>query len=260
MTVRIFNGFTCCARIPSRWKTGLVCLLIDTDHGLALVDTGLGLQDYANPTWFTQFFRIVSYMPFDPQEAAVNQLPKFGYQPDDVKHIFLTHMHFDHIGGLADFPHAKVHVYKKEYDAFVHRKGNISAAYIPRHIAHKPDFVFYENTGEQWFEFDAIRVKEFEPEMYFVPLPYHSVGMCGIAIQDGDSWHFHCGDAAADFRRNDIPEWVIRLILGPHMPRLRVFSARHPEIHMTASHMFLDFFDSEIQFPSEEWHASVHQL
>lgn len=243
MPINIFNGFTCCARVPSNWKTGLVCLLIETNHGIALVDTGLGLQDYAHPTWFTQFFRIVSYMPFDPNEAAVNQLPKFGYKPEDVKHIVLTHMHFDHIGRLADFPHAKVHVYRQEYEAFIQRKGNLRAAYVPRHIAHKPDFVFYADTGEKWFDLDAIHIRDFEPEMYFIPLPYHSIGMCGIAIRTESGWHFHCADAAADFRRDDIPDWAIRLILGPHMPRLRKFSSEHPEIQMTASHMFLDFFD-----------------
>jgi glyoxylase-like metal-dependent hydrolase (beta-lactamase superfamily II) len=242
MSIQIFNGFTCCARIPSRWKTGLVCLLIESDQGLALVDTGLGLQDYANPTWFTQIFRIVSYMPFDPKEAAINQLCRYGYKPEDVKHIILTHMHFDHIGGLSDFPHTKVHVYKKEYDAFVHRKGIISAAYVPRHIAHKPYFEFYEDTGETWFEFDAIKINGFDPEMYFIPMPYHTVGMCGIAIKTEGGWHFHCGDAAADLHRDDVPGWMMRLILGPYMPRLRKFSSEHPEISMTASHMFLDFF------------------
>ena len=245
MTIRIFNGFTCCARIPTTWKTGLVCLLIETNQGLTLVDTGLGLQDYTKPTWFTQLFRIITYMPFDSNEAAVNQLPKIGHPPQDLKHIILTHMHFDHIGGLADFPDAKVHVYKKEYDAFIHRKGFLSAAYIPRQIAHKPDFVFYEDTGEKWFEFDAIRINCFEPEIYFIPMPHHSVGMCGIVIKTEMGWHFHCADAVAGFRRDDIPAWAIRIILGPYMPRLRELSAKHPEIKMTAGHMFLDFFGKE---------------
>jgi hypothetical protein len=67
--------------------------------------------------------------------------------------------------------------------------------------------------------------------------------MCGIAIKTEGGWHFHCGDSAADFRRADIPGWIMRLILGPHMPRLRRFSLAHPEVRMTASHMFLDFFE-----------------
>ena len=69
-------------------------------------------------------------------------------------------------------------------------------------------------------------------------MPYHTVGMCGIAIKTEDSWHCHCGDAAADFRRHDIPGWILGLILGPDVPRLRKFSSEHPEVSMTASHMF----------------------
>lgn len=242
MSLRIFNGFTCNSRIGSM-RTGLVCLLIETNHGLALVDTGLGLQDYSNPIWITQTFRVLTSMPFDPNQAAVNQVQEFGYKPENIKHIILSHMHFDHCGGLADFPHAQVHIYKKEYEAFIHRKGFFSMAYVPRHVAHSPNLVLYEDTGEKWFDFDAIKLTNFEPEIYFIPLPYHSVGMCGIAIKTDGGWHLHCADAATDFRHPEIPDWVIRLVLGPHMPCLRKFSSEHPEISLTASHMFLDFFD-----------------
>ena len=245
MTIQILNCFTCNARFPRGWETGTVCLLVETNQGLTLVDTGLGLKDYTHPTWFTQFFRIITVMPFDPQEAAVNQIQRLGYQPEDLKHIILTHMHFDHCGGLPDFPHAKVHVHKKEFDDFINRKGFLSAAYIKRNIAHQPDFVLYEDTNEKWFDFDAIWLSGFEPEMYFIPLPYHTPGLCGVAIKTDTGWYFHCADAAADFRRTDIPEWAIRLALGPHMPRLRKFRTDHPEIQMTASHMFMDFFEKE---------------
>lgn len=242
MTIRILNGFTCSAHIPRNWNTGLVCLLIESNQGLVLVDTGPGLDDYADPTWITKLFRHITIMPFDPQEAAVNQVRRLGYKPEDVRHIILTHMHFDHCGGMPDLPHAKVHVHGREYEAFTTHKGFLSAAYVRRHIAHKPDFVLYEDTGQKWFDFEAIRIKGFDPEMWFIPMPYHSPGMSGVAIKTEGGWHFHCGDAAADFRRSDIPEQTIRLILGPYMPRLRRFSSDHPEVRMTASHMFLDFF------------------
>jgi glyoxylase-like metal-dependent hydrolase (beta-lactamase superfamily II) len=39
-----------------------------------------------------------------------------GYQPQDVRHIVLTHLDLDHVGGLRDFPHAEVHVYAEELD------------------------------------------------------------------------------------------------------------------------------------------------
>ncbi len=214
MTIHIFNGFTCSARIPRNRNTGLVCLLIESNQGLVLVDTGPGLDDYADPTWFTKFFRAITIMPFDPLEAAINQVMRLGCKPEDVKHIILTHMHFDHCGGLPDFPHAKVHLHRREYEAFTTQKGFLGAAYVQRHIAHKPDFVFYEDTGEKWFDFNAIRLTCFDPEMWLIPMPYHSLGMSSVAIKTESGWHFHCGDAAADFRQSDIPDWAIRLILS----------------------------------------------
>jgi len=247
MKIHILNCFTCNARFPRGWETGTVCLLVETNQGLALVDTGPGLQDYTHPTWFTQFFRIITSMPFDPEEAAVNQVQRLGYQPEDIKHIILTHMHFDHCGGLPDFPSAKVHVHKKEYEAFIKQKGFLSTAYIKRDIAHQPDLALYKDTNEKWFDFDAIRLSGFDPEMYFIPLPYHTLGLCGLAIKTNTGWFFHCADAAADFRKTNVPDWMIRLVLGPYMPHLRKFSAEHPEIQMIASHMFKDFFEKEQQ-------------
>ena len=105
MSIRLLNCFTCNDRFGVL-KTGMVCLLIETNQGLVLVDTGLGRDDYINPTWITKLFRIITEMPFDSNESAANQIKKLGYEPDDVKHIILTHMHFDHISGLADFPRA----------------------------------------------------------------------------------------------------------------------------------------------------------
>lgn len=243
MTIHLLNCFTCNARFTPKMKTRLLCLLIETDQGLALVDTGLGLRDYSDPTWFTQFFRLITIMPFDPDEAAINRIKKLGYQPDDVKHILLTHMHFDHCGGLPDFPHAQVHVHKREYDAFT--DGNIhhwsKAAYIPRNIAHKPETALYETIDSKWYDFDAIRLP-FLPEMYFIPLFGHSRGLCGVAIKTETGWHFHVADAGVDIVHNIAPDWLIRLALGPHWPRLREFAQSHPEVTLTASHMYLPYF------------------
>jgi glyoxylase-like metal-dependent hydrolase (beta-lactamase superfamily II) len=223
-------------------KTGLLCLLVETDRGLALVDTGLGLDDYAHPTWFTQLFRVITEMPFDPQEAAVNRIRRLGFQPQDVRHIILTHMHFDHCGGLPDFPEATAHVHRREYEAFVNRPRNpFELAYVRRHIEKTQDWAFYESVGEKWFEFDAIRLS-FMPEMWLVPLFGHSRGHCGVAIQTSDGWHFHIGDGGVDIERNCTPKWLIRAVLGSHWPRLRDFAYAHPEIRLTASHMMLDFF------------------
>ena len=220
----------------------MACLLIETDQGPVLVDTGLGLGDYANPTWMTRLFRVITIMPFDPNEAAVNRITQLGYRPEEVRHIILTHMHFDHCSGLPDFPLAKVHVHRHEYDAFT--EGRIRRftefAYIPRYVAHKPEFVLYDRVNSRWYDFDAIRLP-FEPEMYFVSLHGHSRGLCGVAIKTSQGWFFHAGDAGAVYD-NETPKWLIKLVLGPHDTTLRVFMKAHPEVLVSNSHMFPEFF------------------
>jgi glyoxylase-like metal-dependent hydrolase (beta-lactamase superfamily II) len=246
MTIHLLNCFTCNSRLGTM-KTGLLCLLVETDQGLVLVDTGLGLDDYAHPTWFTQLFRVITQMPFDPQQAAVNQIRRLGFRPEDARHIILTHMHFDHCGGLPDFPGANVHVHRREYEAFVNGpRTPFELAYVRRHIEKVRDWAFYASGDEKWFGFDAIRLP-FTPQMWLVPLFGHSRGHCGLAIQTPDGWHFHVGDAGVDVVRNRAPDWLIRAVLGPHWPRLRDFARAHPEIRLTASHMILSFFASQPQ-------------
>lgn len=242
MAIHLLNCFTCNARWPSNLKTGMVCLLMETDQGLTLVDTGLGLEEYIKPTWMTRLFRSITIMPFSPAEAAFNQAKKLGYNPNDVKHIILTHMHFDHCSGLPDFPHARVHVHKREYEAFTDNKilHWDEYAYIPRYIAHQPKFVLYENITDKWYDFDAIRLP-FEPEMYFIPLFGHSRGHCGLAIKTSTGWFFHAADAGAVYN-NETPEWLIKFVLGPHDPLLRAFMHAHPEVLISNSHMVPEFF------------------
>jgi glyoxylase-like metal-dependent hydrolase (beta-lactamase superfamily II) len=242
MPIHFLNTFTCNAHFPKKWKTGLLSLLIESDQGLILVDTGIGTGDYANPTPFTRIFRVITEMPFDEDQAAIRQIERLGYKAEDLKHIALTHMHFDHLSGLADFPHAEIHLARREYDAFMgKRKSFFDLAYDKKYIAHNPNFKLYDDLGEKWFDFDAIRLP-FTPEMWLIPLEGHTRGHCGVALKTEKGWRLHCGDAAGDFRK-DIPAWAIRLVLGPHEPRLRAFGEAHPEVELTASHMFLDFFN-----------------
>jgi len=246
MAIHIFNGFTCNARWPSTLKTGTVCALVETAQGLVLIDTGPGLEDYAHPPGILRLFQVITVVRMDTQETAMRQVERLGFRPEEVRHIILTHLHFDHCGGLPDFPQAKVHLHSKEYESFItgpHRW--VDMAYVRRHIAHSPEWVLYEDTGERWYDFGAIRLP-FEPEIWLVPLHGHSRGHCGVVVRLEEGWFFNAADAGAVY--NDrAPAWLIRLVLGPHDGRLRGFMRDHPEIRMVNSHMPPDWFDAHRQ-------------
>ena len=243
MTIHFLNCFTCNARLPARWHSGTLCLLVETRTGLVLVDTGLGQDEYVRKSGILRVFQLITIVPLDPDEAAVRQVQRLGYRAEDVHDIVLTHMHFDHCGGLPDFPHAAVHVHRREYAAFTGRARHwTELAYVRRHLAHKPRLNLCEEGGDQWFGFAAMRLP-FEPEMWLVPLFGHSRGHCGVAIRTESGWLFHVADAAPIEFTADASGLLVRLVLGSHTPRLRAFKEAHPEIRMTTGHMWLDFFE-----------------
>lgn len=241
-TIHFLNCFTCNARLPAHWRSGTVCLLVATNQGLVLVDTGPGEEDYRRKPGIVRAFQVVTKVPLDPQEAAVRQVARLGIEPVEVRHIVLTHMHFDHCGGLPDFPHATVHVHRAEYETFLGPPRRwTDLAYVRRHIAHQPKLELYTEGGERWLDFPAIRLP-FEPQIWLVPLFGHTGGHCGVAIETGDGWLFHVADAAPIDFEASVPQALVSFVLGPHTPRLRQFKSAHPEVRLTTGHMWLDFF------------------
>lgn len=174
------------------------CLLVETVDGLVLVDTGLGIGDYADPGPLVRAFTAFNHVPCDLEETAVKQIEKLGFEPENVRHIVLTHLHIDHTGGLPDFPWATVHVYAAEHEAAMRpRRFSVKERfYVAEHWAHGPKWKIHSCAEERWFGFDCVRViADGMVEVLLVPLVGHSRGHCGVAIGQGGDWLLHCGDA-----------------------------------------------------------------
>ncbi|HEY0043631.1 MAG TPA: MBL fold metallo-hydrolase [Allosphingosinicella sp.] len=180
------------------------CLLIESDaHGLILIDTGYGLKDVHHPhrppsPRITKTMRAMLNIKLREEETAIRQIEALGFAPSDVRHIVLTHLDFDHAGGLEDFPGATVHVMDAEFTAATGpRTGFVPRnRYRPSQLDEVRNWRRYGGTGEAWFGFPAVRGLEgLPPEILMVPMPGHTWGHAGIAIQSDAGWLLHAGDA-----------------------------------------------------------------
>jgi glyoxylase-like metal-dependent hydrolase (beta-lactamase superfamily II) len=173
------------------------CLLVETAHGLALVDTGIGLGDIATPDRLGRRWLRQTAPKLDPAETAVAQVRALGYSPKDVRHVLLTHLDRDHAGGVPDFPHAAIHVHRAEYDMAVLRKpAPPEGRYVTGQWSHGPSWKFYDEPGEDWFGFKGVRaLGDKEADILMIPLAGHTLGHCGIAVRSGGKWLLHAGDS-----------------------------------------------------------------
>jgi len=238
MKIHHLNCGTMFPRYPRGTQSISYCLLVETNDGLLLVDTGYGIQDYTTPSGFTRMFILSLGIPRSLEETAAYQVEKLGYSRGDVRHIVMTHLHSDHAGGLRDFPNAQVHVHRLEYEAVRSPKGFKELFYDAAQWSHGPKWVVHEKEQkEDWFGFKNLRVQEgLDPDVRLIPLHGHSRGHCGVAVQTSTGWLLHCGDATYPFYTENKPagpfkplpfyvmsppKWLEKSLLGENTPRLK---------------------------------------
>ncbi len=184
------------------------CLLLETSQGLVLVDTGLGLRDVAQPrTRLSGFFLALLSPDFRAEMTAARQIEQLGFRPSDVRHIVLTHLDFDHAGGLDDFPHATVHMLAQERDYALMQKTWLDRQrFRPQQWGTRPNWRVYQpGQGERWYGFDCVSgLDGLPPEVLLVPLPGHTHGHAGVAVKSGAGWLFQAGDAYFHHREMDL--------------------------------------------------------
>lgn len=180
-------------------SAGLVahCLLIESGGSLTLVDTGFGTADVEEPGARLGWTRHLLRPRLDIGDTAFHQIQALGFTATDVRDIVLTHMDYDHAGGLSDFPWARVHVHGPELRHALHPTPLTRWRYRSRQWSHGPDWAVNERSGgDTWFGFYAVRpIAGLGDEITIVPLYGHTVGHVGVAVRTPTGWLLHAGDA-----------------------------------------------------------------
>jgi glyoxylase-like metal-dependent hydrolase (beta-lactamase superfamily II) len=220
-TIRHLDCGTMC---PAARLTGvdhIVChvLLIETSDGLVLIDTGYGLGDIADPKGRLGPARHLLKPRLDAAQTALRQVESLGHNGTDVRHIIVTHLDIDHVGGISDFPHATIHVTRAEEEAARTLPSFADKSrYHPKQWAHGPKWNLLDADGEAWFGFAAARqLPGLDDRFAVIPLPVHTRGHAGVAVRTGDGWLLHAGDAY--FHRAEVPQARSSSPAGERAPR-----------------------------------------
>jgi N-acyl homoserine lactone hydrolase len=133
--------------IGEKIQAPAISALLIHDQGPILIDTGLNPDGLTNPegAWGPRAKLIQPQMT--EADDIRNRLMEVGLKSEDVQMVILTHLHWDHTGGLRFFTHCPIVVQKAEYRFAYQPDSFVAAQYMQNHIAFPLQFRLLE--GDQ---------------------------------------------------------------------------------------------------------------
>lgn len=233
----------------------LAGLILHPSEGAILFDTGY------DPAFFTathpmpeRLYRWTTPVQLKPGHSAADQIASFGLKPHDIRHVFISHFHGDHVAGLHAFPDARLFCSRSGADQLVTfgrfgrvRRGLLTSLTPPdlktrarfledmTPVALKSDFKPFETAVDLFGD----------GRLLAVHLPGHCVGHWGLIVRTDSGWRFLVGDAAwssSAVRDNVPPPRLTTALLGhtqtyrKTLSDLHALQQRNGEILIAPSH------------------------
>lgn len=217
--------------------------VIEYDQGVVLVDTGQDRRSITDPAYFprgplrTLYARLATFTISPDQTLSVG-LAGLGLLSADVSHVVLTHLHQDHIGGLAEVPHAQILASATELTA---TRSPFAAfdGVLKRHI---------DLPGLSWHPvvFEADDAIEPFPAGYdlfgdgtivLLPTPGHTAGSLSVLVRAPDQVPLLCvGDLTYDAATGATPGVGSAHRLRRSWSLVEGLRLRHPGLVILAAH------------------------
>lgn len=222
--------------------------VIEHEQGLVLFDTGMDRRVITDPDYFpdkvTAFFmdHIFDFHQ-GPEETLGHQLAKAGYGAQDVVKAVMSHLHFDHVGGIRDIPQADLFVSQAEWEHMLEKSAEHEGI-LRRDIdipGAKWNTVVFQPTQDPLLApftecFDLMG----DGSLILLPTPGHTPGSLSMLVHRADSAPLLLvGDlayAAGALERDQMPGTGDKKTLSVSYQKVRALKDRHPDLLIVPSH------------------------
>ena len=179
--------------LPGGWSDETLpvnVFVVRHPDGVLLFDTGQtarAARPGYHPVWHP-FLRLARF-ELEPSDEIGAQL-----DPASVRWIVLSHLHTDHVGGVAAFPAAEVIVSRAEWERAQGVPGRLRG-YLPQHWPGGPPVVV-DFTGPAVGPFQGSYDVAGDARLLAVPTPGHTPGHLSLVVRDDGAGWFLGGDLA----------------------------------------------------------------
>ena len=165
--------------------------VIEHRDGLVLFDTGLDPAIASDPNYISSsigrfLLQKIFRLHIGPDDVLGNRLEALNLSASDVCKVVISHLHFDHVGGIADVPEAELLVSKTEWEQL--STPHPEREWILREHIERP--------GAKWqpIEFEAAKDPLLAPfggchdvmgdqSMMLLPTPGHTPGSMSMLVR-----------------------------------------------------------------------------
>lgn len=117
------------SRMPQLWwvltsmswvEVPITFYVLEHRDGLVLFDAGMDPAIGTDPNYISSaigrfFLRRLFRFHIGPEDSLTKKLEVLGYATADVRKVIVSHLHFDHIGGIAEVPQAELLISRDEW-------------------------------------------------------------------------------------------------------------------------------------------------
>jgi N-acyl homoserine lactone hydrolase len=209
--------------------------VIEHEAGLVLFDTGQDRMSVTDRSYFPRGLTGVLYsrlarFTIGVDDTLAAQLEKLGYDIADVRIAVVSHLHQDHIGGLAELRHAEIVVAAAEIAAARAKFAEMNG-YLTAHI-----FL----PGLSWRPVEGERDLFDDGSLMVFPTPGHTPGSLSMLVrQEGLPPLLFVGDLTYDvalLAKGHVPGVGTRAGLTASTRRVARLAAQHPGLVVLAAH------------------------